>query len=304
MTSRLDGIDVSRYQGKIDWPAVAEAGIFWAATKATQGTSYVDPTLTANRAGMANADIRYRQLYHWLNPAIGAARLVPALRKRDAYAQADFFLKTVGKLSPGEGVLLDAEQTGIRSDQVAWWCERVEATTGLPVEVYTGVYVAGGEIWKSATVFNGKRARVLAAYISEERMLKASAPWRPDCWQFTSTATVPGVPTPVDGDMIYNRARFDAACGLVKPPVKPVTVAKPVERRRVMLKGTLNVALLQQQLKQLGLYAAKVDGKFWKVTEAGVRMFQAQHRLSVTGVYDKFTADKMSAVLTEKAAKK
>lgn len=83
------------------------------------------------------------------------------------------------------------------------------------------------------------------------------------------------------------------------PPTKPVVAAKPVERRRFMLTGTLNVALLQQQLAFLKLYPYKVDGKFGKGTEDAVRRFQAQRKLSITGIYDQRTADALSKFLTD-----
>ena len=66
---KRNGIDVSHYQGVIDWGKVAGSGVVWAATKATQGTTFVDKTLSRNRAGMAEQRIKHRLFYHWLNPA-------------------------------------------------------------------------------------------------------------------------------------------------------------------------------------------------------------------------------------------
>jgi GH25 family lysozyme M1 (1,4-beta-N-acetylmuramidase) len=55
LTSRgtLPGIDVSSYQGSVNWAAVAQSGQVFAITKATEGTTYTDEYLAANFAGMA-----------------------------------------------------------------------------------------------------------------------------------------------------------------------------------------------------------------------------------------------------------
>ena len=47
----LEGIDVSHWQGTINWPKVAAAGKKFAIIKATEGTNYVDPHYATNRAG-------------------------------------------------------------------------------------------------------------------------------------------------------------------------------------------------------------------------------------------------------------
>lgn len=39
----MKGVDVSSYQGKIDWAVLAGQGICFAFIKATEGSSFVDP---------------------------------------------------------------------------------------------------------------------------------------------------------------------------------------------------------------------------------------------------------------------
>jgi lysozyme len=58
------GIDVSRYQGTVDWPAVAAAGVQFAFLKATEGTDLRDPRFADNWAGAAQANVR-RGAYHF-----------------------------------------------------------------------------------------------------------------------------------------------------------------------------------------------------------------------------------------------
>lgn len=215
---KRNGIDVAHYQGTIDWRKVAGSGVTWAGMKATQGTTFRDPTFTRNRLASRDAGVRHRLFYHWLNPAPLLVRLIPAARRADAQRQAAHFLATVGTLHTGEGVMLDAEQDGIRADQTAAWCEAVERATGRPVAVYTGAFVAGGEVWRSREVFNGLRPRVFAAYTSETKARQYAAPHQWDVWQWTGKGVVPGVGPLCDIDQVDRPERFELVCGYGTTP--------------------------------------------------------------------------------------
>jgi GH25 family lysozyme M1 (1,4-beta-N-acetylmuramidase) len=208
-TTRVDGIDVSHYQGTIDWPTVRAhiAGPGLAAWKVTQGTYTVDATATTNRQATAKAGFRWRFGYHWLVPG-------------DPIAQADWFLNHFTNLQPGEGVILDAEQDGITEPKTLAWCQRVEAASGRPVAVYTGKYVAGGTIWNSTRIFNGQRARWLAAYEPETTVRHDALPYGFDVWQGDggATGTFPGVAAGVDLNMVENPIILDLACAITATP--------------------------------------------------------------------------------------
>lgn len=51
------GVDVSEYQGQIDWPRLAEQGMQFAFIKATEGSSYVDPFFQSNWQGTEAAGV-------------------------------------------------------------------------------------------------------------------------------------------------------------------------------------------------------------------------------------------------------
>ena len=59
------GVDVSRYQGDIDWPVLAGQGIDFAFIKATEGSTLVDPRFAANLDGATAAGLRVGA-YHFL----------------------------------------------------------------------------------------------------------------------------------------------------------------------------------------------------------------------------------------------
>ena len=67
----IHGIDVSKWQGKIDWSSVADAGTQFAFIKATEGGDHVDERFLENWVGAKQAGIP-RGAYHfmfWCRPA-------------------------------------------------------------------------------------------------------------------------------------------------------------------------------------------------------------------------------------------
>ncbi|SDX92307.1 Lyzozyme M1 (1,4-beta-N-acetylmuramidase), GH25 family [Micromonospora pattaloongensis] len=62
------GIDISHYQGSINWSSVRSAGIEFAFIKATEGTSYKDPQFNTNYVNAYNAGV-IRGAYHFARPA-------------------------------------------------------------------------------------------------------------------------------------------------------------------------------------------------------------------------------------------
>jgi hypothetical protein len=196
--THASGIDVSKWQGQIDWPQVQAAGYTWCATRTWDRDKHqVDETFHRNRDGMAFAQWRF--LYYWLEP-------------HRVDASVDEFFQAVGSLRPGEGVMLDAEEEGIDEDQCVQWLEAVEARTGVPCAVYSGGYVAGGTIWKSSRIYNGQRARVFAAYCSETDAIRHAGGVGWDAWQYSASGRVPGIEPNCDLDRIDNGAAFTRCC--------------------------------------------------------------------------------------------
>ena len=63
----IEGIDVSHYQGTIDWARVAAAGKRFAFMKASDSTDYVDPTYVTNRAQAKLQGLKVGA-YHFARP--------------------------------------------------------------------------------------------------------------------------------------------------------------------------------------------------------------------------------------------
>ena len=77
----VPGIDVSRYQGTVNWKAVADAGFRFAVVRATIWNVKVDETFETNWTGARNAGLLV-SAYHVLKAD------VPAAAQIDFFAQA------------------------------------------------------------------------------------------------------------------------------------------------------------------------------------------------------------------------
>ena len=51
------GVDVSSYQGTVDWASAYSGGVRFAIVKATEGSSYTNPDFSSQINGATNADI-------------------------------------------------------------------------------------------------------------------------------------------------------------------------------------------------------------------------------------------------------
>lgn len=86
----VHGIDVSRHNGAIDWPRVADAGVAFAWIKASEGGDVRDPRFTENVTGASAAGLRVGA-YHFFTfcrPAADQARQFLAHSAGAAHAAA------------------------------------------------------------------------------------------------------------------------------------------------------------------------------------------------------------------------
>ena len=125
----LAGIDVSHFQGDVDWGAVAAAGVRFAFIKATEGLDDVDPCFAQNWQGSRAAGL-LRGAYHFLHPNL------------DARQQAAHFLSVVTLDDDALPPALDVEVTnGVAPATLAacieTWLGTVEAALGCKPVVYT-----------------------------------------------------------------------------------------------------------------------------------------------------------------------
>jgi len=235
-----NGVDVSHYQGLINWTQVAAKSYRFTFAKATEGTTLVDATYPVNRAGAEGMGMRFGA-YHFGRPS-GTG---PATINASAIAQADHFVDVAqpqaGELPP----VLDLEATGGLSAKslVQWaqaWLDEVKARTGVSGFVY-----ASPNFWKDR--LGNTSAFALGGYrLWVAHWTKNGAPSVPaenwgglgwTFWQWTDCASVPGFLNCVDGDRY---AGLDP--GPIAIPAYPT--GAPVASVPPTVVGTVKVGML------------------------------------------------------------
>ena len=200
---RVEGIDVSHYQGEIDWQTVAGADVRFAFIKSTDGTGAADPLFFQNWVRASEAGLR-RGAYHFFraqqDPERQAQRLIAML-------EGDY-----GELPP----VLDFEVLGDTSvekalDGAKRWIDIVEKACGHKPILYTGP-----AFWTSTLKGSGLFATYplwIAHYTKAANPTVPSAWKNWTFWQYSEGGVVGGVRGPVDLDyFVGNISELDVFC--------------------------------------------------------------------------------------------
>lgn len=139
----VPGIDVSHWQGNINWNAVKSNGIQWAYIKATESTNYKDPQFNANYVGATNAGL-IRGAYHFARP-----------NQSSGAAQANYFISNGGGWS-GDGITLpgaldlEAGCYGLSQAAMSAWIKDFSNTYHARTSRYPVIYTTTSW-WKGCT---------------------------------------------------------------------------------------------------------------------------------------------------------
>lgn len=192
----VHGIDISRYQGNIDWEMLRNASIQsspvrFVFIKGTEGVSIVDENFNLNFYQAKKNDF-IRGVYHFYTPDVDAAR------------QAQFFMKQV-HLEPGDlPPVLDVEKAGDLSKEdlqreVKKWLSLVEEHYKVKPIIYSGYKFKMKYL--SDSLLNTYPFWIAHYYVEK---LSYKGPW---CfWQYTDSGKLKGIRGNVDcnlfnGDM-------------------------------------------------------------------------------------------------------
>ena len=196
----LSGIDVSSYQGEVDWHQVAEAGVDFAIIRLgyrgyESGKLVEDKFARQNLEGAAEAGIQ-----------LGVYFFSQALNPNEAREEARFVLDMIDPYEIAMPVVFDWEHVNNESAR----------TNGMDPYAATGCARAFLEVIDEAgywpmMYFNTFQARKLF-YLDQlmeydfwlalysDRM---SFPYKVDMWQYTCTGTIPGVFGDVDVNVLF-----------------------------------------------------------------------------------------------------
>jgi GH25 family lysozyme M1 (1,4-beta-N-acetylmuramidase) len=196
-TTLTEGIDVSHWQGTIDWTKVRAAGKKFVFIKASENTSFVDSKYATNRANAKAAGLLVGA-YHFAQPGTGA---------NDAVAEADHFVNTA-RIRSGDLIpILDLEVTnGMGTTALQAWTRsfltRVYDRTGVRAGIYVSPSFWSGNMGNSSWfAANGYKVLWVAHWTTASGPSVPAGNWGGHgwtFWQYTSSGTVAGISGRVD----------------------------------------------------------------------------------------------------------
>lgn len=188
-TNIAKGIDVSYYQGTIDWAKVKASGRDFAIARVSDGTGFNDPKFSANWTGMKQAGL-IRGVYQFFRAS------------DDPIAQANLLVDSITKLGRDPTDLppvmdietADGQSTSVVRANMKKWLDQVESKLGRKPIIYTAAFMSG-------TIGTGWTAYPL--WVANYGVMCPTMPsdwtkWK--FWQSSSTGSVPGISGGVDVD--------------------------------------------------------------------------------------------------------
>ncbi|MEX1001843.1 MAG: GH25 family lysozyme [Crocinitomicaceae bacterium] len=180
------GMDISHYQGEIDWNEAANMkvqndSIAFVYIKATEGVSLRDKNKRKNAEGARSVNIDYG-FYHFFIPSLSAKK------------QADFFCQRIGGYNFDLRPVLDIEsETDLSKtallDSVKVFLDRTEENLQLRPIIYTYANFFERYFFESTEDFWIAKYAETCPYMDFKNVI---------CWQFTEKGTVNGISYPVD----------------------------------------------------------------------------------------------------------
>jgi MYXO-CTERM domain-containing protein len=188
----VKGIDVSFYQGNINWTQVKASGVHYAQIRVSDGLGVHDPKFDTYWHDSRVAGVKHGA-YQFFEPG------------QDPIAQADYLLSKIGNEIKSDDMppMLDVEVTGglgpaAVAANVKKWVDHVTNKLGRRPIIYTGYY-----FWRDSVGNANQGASPLwhAQYTTASCPDINKPPWSTwTFWQYTSTGSVGGIAGNVDVD--------------------------------------------------------------------------------------------------------
>ena len=209
------GVDVSFYQGTVDWAQIGAAGFAFAFARVSDGLVHADPRFKSNWAGIHAAGLT-RGAYQYFEPG------------EDAAAQADLVVENVGVLGASElPAVIDVEDAdgaipGRPSPRpYGYRVDRVTTGTGKPPLIYTAKYFWNADVGTTELVD-------APLWVAEYGVTCPDLPdgwgaWQ--FWQFGYRSNVAGVSGDIDVD------RFNGSTEALRAFAEGAAVTLPTDPR-------------------------------------------------------------------------
>ncbi|WP_419834814.1 glycoside hydrolase family 25 protein [Endozoicomonas atrinae] len=193
----LEGVDVSHYQGQIDWSIIADK-IHFAFVKATESNHYVDPKFHLYIEGLENTDIKFGA-YHFFSP------------HADPLAQAEYFIDNTKGYKFSLPPVIDIEvapnhdlagfQNGIQI-----WLDKVGKSTGCTPIIYSNK-----SFWNQYLKQRFSDYPVWISDYTTHQDYIANIPWR--FWQYSDHGRIDGISGFVDKSIYRGSIKALATLG-------------------------------------------------------------------------------------------
>ncbi|MEK4074672.1 glycoside hydrolase family 25 protein [Paenibacillus sp. FSL M7-0656] len=225
-SGNTQGIDVSRYQGNIDWAKVKASGMTFVFIKATEGQTYTDPNYQKNVIGALAAGLM-----------VGTYHFFRATSTDGAKAEAVHYANTLNKVGGAKALqlppVMDYENNpgNLSKPQMNTvakaFLTELQRLTGVKPIIYTGNSFAGN-FDTSLSSYDLWIARYSNTRVPDDQL--AWKRWT--FWQYTDSGKVNGISGNVDmnefeGTAAQLRARYAAATPKPPEPSNPTNPSHP-----------------------------------------------------------------------------
>lgn len=257
----LKGIDVSNYQGKIDWVKVKADGINFVIIRAGWGKTNIDPKFRDNIEGAVTAGLN-----------VGIYWFLYAKTENDIVLNAKKCQETIEPYRSAITMKVwadweydsDKYKPGLTKQQRTAWVKKfLEEMKRYGFDV--GIY-ANPDYLKTKFTDVSEYPLWLAYYATSK------GKYNPLMWQYSSSGKVNGITSRVDMDIYYGTA-------------ESAPMPSPEKKYPVIKSGSTGeyVKLCQSYLNDYGFNCGAVDGIFGPKTLAAVKAFQKDRGLEVDG---------------------
>jgi GH25 family lysozyme M1 (1,4-beta-N-acetylmuramidase) len=188
-STMIEGVDVSYYDGTVDWASVKASGRQFAIARVSDGTGFMDPQFATNWSGIKAAGM-VRGVYQFYRP------------EDDAVAQAKIVISAVGSIGAGDlPPVLDVEVTDGESnatvvDGITTWVSQIRSSLGVEPMIY-----ASPGFWEGLSGTSGLSDTYYWDANWGVSCPELASPWSSfEVWQYSDTGSVPGISDQVDLD--------------------------------------------------------------------------------------------------------
>lgn len=197
----IKGIDVSAYQGDIDWKTVAEYGMGFAILRITEKGNVIDNTFERNYEGCVNNNI-----------PVGVYKYSYAMSVAEAQKEAEKVVDVLDGRKLDFPVWLDLEHPDQRNLSKSMLETMIKTFWGVVTVAGYKFGIYSNVDWYENVIPKSSKSKYdfwIARYPANDDgwMQERLRPSYGVGWQYSSKATIPGIPTKVDRNVFYKDYR-------------------------------------------------------------------------------------------------